>query len=82
MRDYSTLHLDTNTSKGTTLLLVFSVHSFHCHNGVFDNIWMSKLHTLKWVWNGPCPAVEPYSLPLPINATSGHRFWCYLEYII
>jgi hypothetical protein len=56
MRDYSTLHLDTNTSKGTTLLLVFSVHSFHCHSGVFNNVWISKPHTLKWVRNGPYPA--------------------------
>ena len=40
MRDYSTLHLDINSSKGTALLLLFCISQSQSST-------MSKTHTLK-----------------------------------
>ena len=44
---------------------------------------MNITHTLKSAWNYHDPAVERYSLLLPINATiwATLSFWCYLVYI-
>ena len=45
MRDYSTLHLDTNLSKGTGLLLLFCI-------GIHDIITFKTKHDAKDAFSG------------------------------
>jgi len=61
LRDYSTLRIDINSSKGTGLVLLF------CVSVTFNNEQNSypKMSVKR-------PLAERYFLLLPINATSGH----------
>jgi len=79
MRDYLTVHLDTNSSKGAMLLYFIAVLLFTVTVG-FSTINIA--HTLKWVWKQPLACSLVVLFTPTINPPSVHDMngilWCYL----